>query len=345
MGHTIAPAFRQFFRQLSMSKSLNINSLVRLIWDFCQARASFLWRVSSNRVRLVAIALLFSLLLLPAPANADTTLEGSPTAKDFFTTGVTAFQAQDYQSAADYFTQAIALDPDYGSAYNNRCLAHLQLKNYRRAIADCTQGIELTKNIEAFLNRGLAHYRSGAYEAALADYSQVLQAKPHDARAYYNRGLAQVELGSYREAIVDYGEALRQVSPLDRVRQATIYNDRGLAQLLVKNPQQAIADFTQAIQFNGKSHRAYYNRGCVYHQQGNIMAALDDFTEVLALDPQDAETYVSRGLLRHQVGQSDGAIADLQKAAQCYADQGLKISYQQVIDLIERLKVSREAIA
>jgi Tfp pilus assembly protein PilF len=117
-----------------------------------------------------------------------------------------------------------------------------------------------------------------------------------------------------------------------------IHNDRGIAHLMLEQPQAAIADFTQAIQANPQDTRAFFNRGCVYHRQGNLIAAQDDFTQVTRLDPQYAEAYLNRGLIYQQLGHPVKAIAALQQAAQYFREQGLILPYQQTMSLIEKIR-------
>ncbi|MFM7425935.1 MAG: tetratricopeptide repeat protein [Elainella sp.] len=271
-------------------------------------------------------------------------LRADPSPRQLLRDGVAAFQAEDYQLAVERFTAAIAAEPDL-AAYSNRCLAQIYLNAYEQAIADCTAALEFSsREPESLLNRGLAYYRLGEFSNAIADYNALLQLKPHDFRAYYNRGLAQAELQAYREALVDYGEAMRQISPLDHSTLAEVHNDRGLAQLQLEHWPQAIADFTQAIQFNNSSLRAYYNRGCAYHHQGNLTASLNDFSQVLQLDPNHAQSYLSRGLVQQQLGHQQDALSDLQQAARYFQRQGAVVAYQQTLNLIERLRGTGVAI-
>ncbi len=316
-------------------------------------------RIAVSRFRLALIGIGLMILLASglswaAPAWADATGEASrsgsaveistPISKKLLRAGVAAFQAEEYHLAIKQFTEAIAAEPGF-AAYSNRCLAQIHLGSYEQAIADCTTALQLNpKEPESFLNRGLAYYRTGEFSSAIADYNALLQIKPHDFRAYYNRGLAQAELRAYREALVDYGEAMRQISPLDRNMLAELHTDRGLAQLELERWPQAIADFTQAIQFSNSNLRAYYNRGCTYHHQGNLIASLNDFTQALQLAPDQAQTYLSRGLVQQQLGHSEAALGDLRQAAQYFQRQGAIVAYQQTLDLIERLRGSGVAI-
>ena len=265
-------------------------------------------------------------------------------AKTLLKEGIAAFQTDDYDLAIQQFTEALEITPS-AAAYSNRCLAKIHLEDYAAAIADCTQALQLnSKEPESYLNRGLAYHRIGQPAEAIADYNQLLQLKPHDFRAYYNRGLAQADQQAYREAIVDYGEAIRQVTPLDHATLAEIHNDRGLAELWLEHGPQAIASFTQAIQFNSSDLRAYYNRGCTYHQQGQLAAALKDLTQVLQLAPDHAQAYLSRGLIQKQQGNLEEALADLQTAAQYFDRQGAKVAYLQTLQLIQKLRVTDVAV-
>lgn len=286
------------------------------------------------------VVLLLSLWALPVWADVDSTISRAS-----LRAGVAAFQEGAYQTAVTQFTAAIETDSSYAAAYGDRCLAYIYLEDYPAAITDCTQALALNpRDTEAYLNRGLAHQRSGQTAAALADYDHLLQLKPHDFRAYYNRGLMQANQQAYREAIVDYGAALRQASPLDHATLAEIHNDRGLAQLELELWTQAISDFTQAIQFNSADLRAYYNRGCAYHHQGNLLAAVADFTHALKIDPDHAQAYLSRGLIQQQLGNSEVALADLEQAANCFSRQGAMVAYQQTLDLIGKLRGFAAAI-
>lgn len=276
-----------------------------------------------------------------APVWAATEL----TARERLQMGVAAFQEGAYQTAVTQFTEAIEADVGYAAAYSDRCLGYIYLEDYPAAVTDCTQALELnSKDTEAYLNRGLAYQRLGKPAAAIADYNHLLQLKPHDFRAYYNRGLVQADQQSYREAIVDYGAALRQASPLNHAILAEIHNDRGLAQLGLELWPQAISDFTQAIQFNNTDRRAYYNRGCAYHHQGNLLAAVEDFSHVVKIAPDHAQAYLSRGLIQQQLGNTEAALTDLEQAANCFSSQGATVAYQQTLDLIGKLRGFASAI-
>jgi tetratricopeptide (TPR) repeat protein len=293
---------------------------------------------------IVGIAAGLLVMLVPFHGLASPITSDLNQPQSFFRAGIIALEQANYKEAIAQFTQTLQTDSQFTAAFSNRCLAHLQQGDYGRAVQDCTQALRLdANNPEAYLNRGLAHDRMGQFERAIADYNQLLQRRPDDFRAYYNRGLAQFELGAYRKAIADYERSLHQPGLTQNVL-AEIYSDRGLAKLVLTDQDGAIADFSEAIQLDHANTRAYYNRACAYHRQGNLLLAIDDLTQVLTQAPDHAEAHRSRGLIRYQLGEKWQAIADLQQAAQHFSNQGEAIAYQQTLNLIHQIEAVSFAV-
>jgi tetratricopeptide (TPR) repeat protein len=105
------------------------------------------------------------------------------------------------QALADY-DQAIALDPQYAAAYNNRGIAYANLGDLEQAIADYDQALALDpQDALAYNNRGNA-YRT------LGDLEQAIALDPQYAQAYYNRGIAYYDLDDLEQAIADFRRCL-----------------------------------------------------------------------------------------------------------------------------------------
>ncbi len=60
----------------------------------------------------------------------------------------------------------------------------------------------------AYYNRAAAHIELKDYQKAIADYTKAIEINPNDALAYYNRGLARVLLGNKQKAITDLHKAV-----------------------------------------------------------------------------------------------------------------------------------------
>ena len=56
--------------------------------------------------------------------------------------GNAAYKGEDYQEAIKFYSQALSLQPLDGSYYGNRAAAWLMMKEYKRAAADCAEGLK-----------------------------------------------------------------------------------------------------------------------------------------------------------------------------------------------------------
>jgi tetratricopeptide (TPR) repeat protein len=298
----------------------------------------------------------FLIQILTTQAFAAPSASAQTSTSDFFKSGVEKIQNGDWKQALVEFTQAIELNAEKAAAYGNRCLVYIQLGEYLNATDDCTQALQLKPNnassvrelvrspvvanirASAYLNRGLAYHRQARYQEAIADFNQTIKIKPIDYSAYYNRGLARFEQEDYEEAIADFNQALQQIPTPQEKTLATVYNDRGLTHFQLRNISAAIADFSLAIRLNGSDARAYYNRGCICHRQGDYVGAIRDFTLSIQRSPNRAEAYVNRGIARYQLGYQQAAFEDLQKGAECFCAQKEMVAYQQTLNLIKKIQ-------
>ena len=140
------------------------------------------------------------------------------------------------------YTQAIRLNPNDASAYNNCGTARLNIKDYQGAIADYTQAIRLNPNdASAYNNRGIARLNIKDYQGAITDYTQAIHFNPDFAIAYYNRGIARFNIKDCLGAITDYTQAIR-LNPDCKV----FYNNRSIARSALGDISGARADRKQA---------------------------------------------------------------------------------------------------
>lgn len=100
----------------------------------------------------------------------------------------------------------------------------------------------------------------------------------------------------------------------------------------------AIEDYNQALREDPNYDQAYLSRGQTLAQLGKLQAALIDFNQVIRLKSNLPEAYYSRGLIRVVLEDNkEGAMADLQQAADLFLMQGRKQKHQMVIDTIRKL--------
>ncbi|WGV23523.1 tetratricopeptide repeat protein [Halotia branconii] len=287
----------------------------------------------------LSIFIAFLLIFSTPNAHSSPLFTAQNTSSEFLNLGIEQMRNGGYNKAIDNFNQAIQLQQNLPVAYNDRCLAYLQLQDYHQAIADCTQAINLaTDNVEPYLNRGLAHYRQGNYPAAIVNYNQAIALRPDDFRAYYNRGLAHTGEGNYLEAITNYNLALTQIPQTTSLPLANIYNDRGLVRFELQDFAAAVLDFDIAIRLNPQDDRAYFNRACTCGRNGDDFGAIRDFSQVIRLNASNAQAYVNRGVASYRLGYHQKAIADLQTASKYFGHQGNQVAYQKTLDLLKSLR-------
>jgi tetratricopeptide (TPR) repeat protein len=163
--------------------------------------------------------------------------------------GMAALRQQNYDEAIRLFTNAIASgelsQKQLSSVYPLRGLAWSNKKDYDKAIADYTKGIEINpQSAEAYGGRGDAWYGKGDYAKAIADYTKAIEINPKDAGSYHNRGLAWY---------------------------------------VKKDYDKAIADFTKAIEINPKDAGSYHNRGLAWQGKGDGVKAIEDYAKAKEL--------------------------------------------------------------
>ncbi|KAL9985951.1 hypothetical protein ACROYT_G000002 [Oculina patagonica] len=103
--------------------------------------------------------------------------------------GIGFYKAGNFVAAINAFTAAIVLDDSIPSLYSNRAACHLQLKQYKECIQDCTSSLELlvppvqancASRCKAHVRRGTAYMQLQEYVLALQDYESALKLDPQN---------------------------------------------------------------------------------------------------------------------------------------------------------------------
>ena len=209
------------------------------------------------------------------------------------------------------------------------------------------------KDAVDFLRGGLDKVAKGDFTGAIALYNQAISLNPNLAEAYNNRGLARSKQQDFTSAIADYDRAISLNPNL-----VEAYNNRGLARSKQQDFTGAIADYDRAISLNPNLAEAYNNRGLARSGQKDLTSAIADYDRAISLNPNLAEAYANRGFAhRQQIAQTltipnsgayltvrssldikSLAIADFQKAAHLFLQQGNKFDYQRSLDIINQLQ-------
>jgi tetratricopeptide (TPR) repeat protein len=204
------------------------------------------------------------------------------TAEDHFHCGYAAYDHQDYRTAIREFSAAIAQQPGYKYALNQRGLAYKYDGQYEAAIADFDTIIRLYPNAAAgaYLNRANIRRRQGDDEAALLEYAEALRIEPTFANAYCNRAVLLHDIGDLAGALRDFDDGIRfykEAADGPNPRMHAWYSDGGYGD--------RVSPDSRLRQIDSYLARCYFNRGTVYRARGDDNHAESDFAAARNIDP------------------------------------------------------------
>ncbi|MDP2279275.1 MAG: tetratricopeptide repeat protein [Nitrospirota bacterium] len=224
-------------------------------------------------------------------------------ANEWFAKGYQHNLNNELDKAIEAYTNAIALNPNYVEAYNNRGIA--------------------------YYNKGLYHSDKRQLDRAIEDFNKVVILNPNSYSAYFAQGATYLYKEQYDKAIEEFNKAI-VLNPNSDLA----YVGRGFAYNKQKEFERAIEDYNKAIQLGGYwQAMAYSNRGLIRADKKQYDMAIDDISKAIALAPNNAKHYCARGLTYALSGNLGRAIPDLQKSC----DMGDKIG----CDYLQKVLQSR----
>lgn len=192
----------------------------------------------------------------------------NPQSSDYLYRADSYNESYEHDKAIDYYTKAIAADPQNAVAYEGRADIYEKLQQYDKAIADLTQSIAIDPyNVSAYDRRAfIYHYYLSEPDKAIADLTKAIAL---ETKYEFNSQGKSGYLMSY------------EIYTLD-----SLYELRGRVYLELKQYDKAIADYTKAIAISSEYAPAYKNRGDLYQETGNITQAKQDWIEAASLYQQ-----------------------------------------------------------
>jgi tetratricopeptide (TPR) repeat protein len=179
------------------------------------------------------------------------------TASDFVIESGEKYRKGDLQGAIADLDKAIAINPQYADAYNNRGLTYKALREYQKAIADYNKAIVLNPKLAlAYTNRGMIYHALKDYPKAIADFNKAIEINANHIYAYNSRGNIYAELKEHPKAIADYTKAI-EINP----EYANAYFNRGNTYAELKEVPKAVADYRKAAALYLKqNNRTFYQK-------------------------------------------------------------------------------------
>lgn len=188
----------------------------------------------------------------------------------------------------------------FDDAYIRRGWFHYRMMEYEAAIYAYTIAIRLNPEFSlAYYNRGIVRLCQHDFKGAIADFSQAIQLDPVDpvaANAYLNRGMAYYQIGDGDRAIIDINLGLALLEPkiIDAMASLLSFECPTCVADLSSNAFKlgdryyhsgdyygALMNYNVAIHINPKYSAAYLKRGNVYLKLGGFRAAINDFVRFM----------------------------------------------------------------
>ena len=203
--------------------------------------------------------------------------------------GVALFLKGDLTQAAEYFQDAILLDPAYASAHNNLGQVYTELREYNVAIMAFKEAINhLPRNPIYYFNLGLAHDFKGAYRAAADAYQRAIDIDGSYAKAYNNLGFVLRELAEWDRARQTLQRGLDLTS--DNHLESVLHKNLGRVALEQGQVDEAIQEFQQALERFDPYAEALFYLAVAHEQAGNREAACQTWARYNEVSNDDEAT-------------------------------------------------------
>ena len=233
---------------------------------------------------------------------------------------------QDLKTACDYFQQAIAIDPNYATAYAGLAESYILIPlfdagspqhYFPKAKAAAERAIELQEtSAEAHTALALLFCFSDVdFSQSEKEFKRAIELNPNYATAHHWYGNALlVALGRFNEAISENKRAV-ELDPLSLIINA----DLGSTFMLARQYDQAIAQLQRTLTLDNKFGYTHWNLGQALYLKGDTAAAIAEYQKARTLD-------------------DDPQIVAL--LARAYADTGQK---DQALELVRELEARAKA--
>jgi tetratricopeptide (TPR) repeat protein len=258
-------------------------------------------------------------------------------AQELYQQGLARAKSGDRYGAIQFFSNAIATNPELANAYYQRGLILFDLGDYQGAIKDYDQVLSLNPSFfDVYIARGLTHIAIADLVNAQIDIAQALEINPKSAIAHQLLGLTYKQQNQIEKAIATYKKAaslflelrdedncrrcIESYKPLETLLPPSIEDVFANVQQKIDQSDyiNALIDLNWLLQVEPKNVKAFCLRGLVLSKLGDPQAAIKDLNQAQFLEPQNLEVRISRGKIRAEIGDAQGAIADFNELLREY---------------------------
>jgi len=226
--------------------------------------------------------------------------------------GLTAAEEENYEDAADLFSQAVDVDPSNARARYNLALAQQNLGDLEGAVATYLRAIQLDPNlIEAYINLGHLYGEIGLDEEAVDIFQRAIELDSGNDALFVALGDAYRELGFYDDAI----QAYRQAQILNADNTIAQDNLRDVRES-VNQQAQRINELESQLDNDPSNIERYAEVIGAYLEARRYQDALNSTNQMIELFPDDSTVYETLALVQEALGDVDSAAAAWEKMTQ-----------------------------
>ncbi len=224
--------------------------------------------------------------------------------------GENSLDAQDYKSAVDHFSDAIAQNPAMMTDYAKRADAYFMLRRFEDAVRDLTVLIDkYPKNANHYAQRGNILLRMDEFERAMHDFEAVVRLNPRNNDLTFTEGVVKGYQGDYAGA----SEAFLQVLAVNPTMSS--------AHSWLSNMQAVQGNYDKAIEFlNDGLTQAPHDpvlgglRAYMHALNGDDTQAEADVRTLQTLAPPDSTTHYLLGFVALAQHKLDDAITHFEQS-------------------------------
>ena len=227
-----------------------------------------------------------------------------------FKKGYVLYLLKKYKMAADAFTQALEIKPDFAQAYNARSIVNHELRNYCDAISDCEQALNINPSYkEAFYNLARSQQKLNQLDNAIDSYTQAISLDQKYFNGFLGRAEAWKAQNNHEKALNDLSNAAK-LNPSS----TTALLNRGVILSGLGRFEEAIVDYKKAINLEPNFAEAHGNLGNTLQQLGKIKEAKASISRSIALNPAQAQAHLYFCELLEKTNNIDELFLALDKA-------------------------------
>lgn len=206
----------------------------------------------------------------------------------------------------------IKTSPDNPEHYYTRGEYYMQVNDLKRAIADFTKSITLSKETLAapYYKRAAAYDRLGDRSKALADLTKVTGLMPNWEWGYNDRGMIYLAAGQLTNAEADLKKAvaLKPNWTVAYANLARIYDAK-------KDTKQALENYTKAVTLDDSNYPAHNGLGLIYYSNKQYDKAIEHYNRAIGYAKTYGAAYYNVANAYIAKGDTAAACTNMKKAA------------------------------